>query len=330
MKTFVLLAAAAVILAGTGAQGQEKLKIGIIATLSGPPAVLGQQLRNGFKLAVKNLGGKLGGREVEVIVAGRRAQARRRGEQGQGAASSATRSISSSARSSPTSSSAIMKPVTEGGAILISPNAGTSNFAGKECNPNFFVTSYQNDQVHEVLGQVRAGHRLQEGVPDGAELPGGQGRARRLQALLQGRDRRRGLRAAEPARLLGRARQDRGREARCDLRVPAGRHGRELRQAVPPGRPRRQRSRSSPPSRSTSRRCRRSRMPRSASSAARTGRPTSTIRRTRRFVAAYEKEYGAVPATYAFQAYDAALLIDSAVRKVTRATPPTRTRCAPR
>ena len=26
-------------------------------------------------------------------------------------------------------------------------------FAGKDCNPNFFVTSYQNDQVHEVLGE---------------------------------------------------------------------------------------------------------------------------------------------------------------------------------
>ena len=34
------------------------------------------------------------------------------------------------------------------------------------------------------------------------------------------------------------------------------------------------------------------------------------------FVAAYEKEYGAVPATYAFQAYDAALLIDGAVKAV--------------
>ncbi len=32
------------------------------------------------------------------------------------------------------------------------------------------------------------------------------------------------------------------------------------------------------------------------------------------FVAAYEKEYGAVPASYAFQAYDAALLIDSALK----------------
>ena len=48
---------------------------------------------------------------------------------------------------------AIMKPVTDSGTILISPNAGTSNFAGRECNASFFVTSYQNDQNHEVLGK---------------------------------------------------------------------------------------------------------------------------------------------------------------------------------
>ena len=64
MKRLVLLAAAAISLGATGAQAQEKLKIGIIATLSGPPAVLGQQLRNGFNLAVKTLDGKLGGRDV--------------------------------------------------------------------------------------------------------------------------------------------------------------------------------------------------------------------------------------------------------------------------
>src|SRR5437879_12230421 len=36
--------------------------------------------------------------------------------------------------------------------------------------------------------------------------------------------------------------------------------------------------------------------------------------RNKKFVAAYEKDFGAVPATYAFQAYDAALLIDSALK----------------
>jgi branched-chain amino acid transport system substrate-binding protein len=38
--------------------------------------------------------------------------------------------------------------------FLISPNAGPSSYAGKECSPFFYVTSYQNDQVHEILGKV--------------------------------------------------------------------------------------------------------------------------------------------------------------------------------
>src|SRR5260370_18714408 len=65
------LAVAAAILAVSAApaQAQDKLKVGFITTLSGPPAVIGQQLRDGFNLAVKALGGKLGGREAEVIVA---------------------------------------------------------------------------------------------------------------------------------------------------------------------------------------------------------------------------------------------------------------------
>ena len=60
--------AAAFGLAAAPALAQEKLKVGLLLTLSGPSAVLGQQARDGFQLAVKDLGGKLGGRDVEVIV----------------------------------------------------------------------------------------------------------------------------------------------------------------------------------------------------------------------------------------------------------------------
>jgi len=42
--------------------------------------------------------------------------------------------------------------------------------------------------------------------------------------------------------------------------------------------------------------------------------PNLDVAENKAFVAAYEKEFGAVPATYAFQAYDAALLIDSALK----------------
>ena len=60
--------AAALGLAASPALAQEKLKIGLLLTLSGPSAVLGQQARDGFQLGLKDLGGKLGGRDVEVIV----------------------------------------------------------------------------------------------------------------------------------------------------------------------------------------------------------------------------------------------------------------------
>jgi branched-chain amino acid transport system substrate-binding protein len=49
---------------------------------------------------------------------------------------------------------AIIRPVTESGTFLISTNAGPSTFAGRGCNPHFFTTSYNNDQVHSVMGQV--------------------------------------------------------------------------------------------------------------------------------------------------------------------------------
>jgi branched-chain amino acid transport system substrate-binding protein len=153
MKTATtILAAAACVLSLGAAQAQDKLKIGVVATLSGPPAVLGTQMRNGFLLGVKELGGKLGGREVEVVV--------QDDELKPDVAVSKVKALIDRDKVEfvvgPIFSNilqAIMKPVTDGGAILISPNAGTSNFAGKECNANFFVTSYQNDQNHEVLGK---------------------------------------------------------------------------------------------------------------------------------------------------------------------------------
>ena len=65
----LLAALAALSFATPSAQSQEKVKVGLLVTLSGPAAVLGGQVRDGFNLAVKALGGKLGGADAEVIVA---------------------------------------------------------------------------------------------------------------------------------------------------------------------------------------------------------------------------------------------------------------------
>ena len=51
------------------AQSSEPVKIGLLSTLSGPGAGLGVDIRDGFQLAVKLGGGKLGGRAAEVVIA---------------------------------------------------------------------------------------------------------------------------------------------------------------------------------------------------------------------------------------------------------------------
>src|SRR3984957_13264477 len=71
MKRHLKWAGLAILLAVTAnqASAQEKLKIGVIVTLSGPAAALGQQVRDGFALAIKDLGGKRAGGEVKVVTA---------------------------------------------------------------------------------------------------------------------------------------------------------------------------------------------------------------------------------------------------------------------
>jgi branched-chain amino acid transport system substrate-binding protein len=135
------------------AQSGEKIRIGLVQTLSGPAAVLGQQARDGFNLAIKDLGGKMGGREVEVIVVDDEwkpdvAVTKVRGLLDRDKVDFVVGPIYSNILQ------AIHKPIVDSGTFLISANAGPSSYAGKGCHPNFFVTSYQNDQVHEVLGKV--------------------------------------------------------------------------------------------------------------------------------------------------------------------------------
>jgi len=149
-----LLAATALLaLAGTGAHAQDKIRIALIYTLSGPAGVLGQQSKNAFELAVKHLGGKMGGKDVELFVADDTLKPavgiqKVKDLIDRDHVDIVVGPIFSNVLQ------AIHKPVMDAGKILISTNAGTSSFAGAACSAHFFVTSYQNDQIFETLGKV--------------------------------------------------------------------------------------------------------------------------------------------------------------------------------
>lgn len=131
----------------------EDINIGMVVTLSGPPAALGQQIVDGFNLALDQNGGKLGGQSVTLIVEDDELKpdvallkAKSLVERDQ--VDFVVGTVFSNMLQ------AIFKPVVKSKTFLISPNAGPSTFAGKNCNPYFFVTSYQNNQNAEVSGMI--------------------------------------------------------------------------------------------------------------------------------------------------------------------------------
>src|ERR1041384_2034214 len=147
MKQWCALTGLAVVLgvAATPAAAQEKIKVGIIVTLSGPAAVLGQQARDGFQLAVKDLGGKMGGKDVDVVVVDDElkpdgAVTKVKGLLERDHVDFVVGPIFSNILQ------AIHKPVVDTKTFLISPNAGPSSYAGKECSPFFYVTSYRSEE----------------------------------------------------------------------------------------------------------------------------------------------------------------------------------------
>jgi branched-chain amino acid transport system substrate-binding protein len=148
LRPFVLVAA---LVLSLSAQAQEKLKVGVVLSLSGPPAALGKQALDGFQLGLKALGGKFAGREVETVVVD--------DELKPDLAITKVQALIDRDKVDfvvgPIFSNvlqAIIKPVTDQKIFLISPNAGPSSFAGKACNPYFFVTSYENDRIHAASG----------------------------------------------------------------------------------------------------------------------------------------------------------------------------------
>jgi branched-chain amino acid transport system substrate-binding protein len=149
-RTLIALAAASAFAAG--AQAADKVKIGFISTLSGPSAALGIDIRDGFQLAVKMNGGKLGGLPAEVLVGDDQFKP----EVGRQLAEKQVKLDKVNFLTGYVFSNIMLASVPvafENKTIYVSPNAAPSPLAGKQCNPYFFVASWPNDAYHEAAGQ---------------------------------------------------------------------------------------------------------------------------------------------------------------------------------
>lgn len=129
------------------------VKIGFITTLTTPAAIIGKDMQNSVNLAMEHLGGKAGSTPLEVVFADDGFKP----DVGKQATDRLLKQDNVDFVAGYIWSHVLLasqKSVLDSGKFLISANAGPSPMAGKLCNKNFFSTSWQNDQTPMALGEV--------------------------------------------------------------------------------------------------------------------------------------------------------------------------------
>jgi branched-chain amino acid transport system substrate-binding protein len=126
--------------------------IGLMAPLSGPQALVGQDQVDGFSLALEQRGGKLGGQPVTVV----KEDDQLKPEVGQQAVRKLIDKDKVDAIVGLSFSNVLMGSLprlAESGVVAIATNAGPSPLAGAQCKANLFGVAWQNDGAAEAMGK---------------------------------------------------------------------------------------------------------------------------------------------------------------------------------
>ncbi len=134
------------------AMAADSIKVGFLTTLSGPASAPGIDQSDAFKLALKMLGGKLGGLPAEMISVDDQfsPDAAKQGADRllrRDKIDVLTGVIYSNVLLAVTPAAIANKT------IVLSSNAGPASIAGQDCSPYFFSVSWQNDAPHEAGGK---------------------------------------------------------------------------------------------------------------------------------------------------------------------------------
>ena len=149
------LAAALSLALATPLQAADKVKVGFISTLSGPAAAIGTDIRDGFNLALKMSGGKLGGLPAELLIT----DDQQNPDIGKQAADKYLKRDHVDFVTGIVFSNvllAVAPAVFENKTFLLSANAGPSVLAGAQCSPWFFSVAWQNEGTPEAAGKYTA------------------------------------------------------------------------------------------------------------------------------------------------------------------------------
>ena len=153
----------------------EKIKIGFLATASGAPTIgVSKEIRAGFDLALKQLGGKVGGIPVEVISGDDQGNP----EVGKQLFDRMFKRDKIDLLTGIVASGVIyaVAPIAAQSQVFyVNSNVGSRDFSGAKCNPYYFNTGWDIATTNEAMGKYLTSTGLKKvyvlgvGVPVGKE-----------------------------------------------------------------------------------------------------------------------------------------------------------------
>ncbi len=163
LKAAGCLTTAALLRRGFAWAQASKIKIGLMLPYTGTYAALGSAITNGFKLAVAERGGKLGGRELEYFTVDDESDPAKAPENTNRLVQRDKVDVLIGTVHSGVALG-MVKIARETGTLLIIPNAGAAAATGELCAPNIFRTSFTNWQTGYPMGKVVADRGLKNVV----------------------------------------------------------------------------------------------------------------------------------------------------------------------
>ena len=160
------------LLAASAAQAADAVKIGFLTTLSGPGAVIGNEVRDGFNLGIKNSGDKLGGLPVQMEII----DDQQKPESGLQAVDRFIKRDKVDLVTGVVFSNVLL-PLLPGilasDTIYLSPNTGPSDYAGAKCNRNFFAVAWHNEDIPQAVGKYATDRKFARVALIAPNYPGG-------------------------------------------------------------------------------------------------------------------------------------------------------------
>ncbi|WP_397473439.1 ABC transporter substrate-binding protein [Pusillimonas sp.] len=312
-----LLAAAmcAAALSLSPAHAADSIKVGFLSTLSGPGGALGIDIRDGFQLALKHAGGKLGDLETEVVVVDDQQKA----DVGRQATDRLLKRDRVDVMTGMVFSNVLlplMPSILASDTVYISTNTGPADYAGKDCNQNFFVVSWQNEDIPAAMGQYVTEQKHDSVFLIAPNYPGGRESIGGFKRLYKGKI------ADEVYVKLGQldysAELAQARASGADsvfFFLPGGMGISFIKQLESSGLSKNMKI-YMPGFSGDQDTIKAVGDPMLGTFNSSQWSPDLDNPQNQKFVADFEKEYGRIPTLYASQGYDAAMLLDAAVRDV--------------